>query len=535
MMSTIEQQYRRAAPLAGGGEAGDSTLSSTASTRQYVTFIVGSEVYAVALAPVQEIIRVPSVVRVPLAPDALDGLSNLRGKILPIVSLRRIFQCEERASDEASRALVIDLGHPLGFVVDRVTSVVNIDVANIESVEAIRETINSDLLSGIIKNIGNHPMIMILDFAKLIARQFAHLAAGVRRAETGATSSAMGETGQQATSDELQLVSFDVAGQEYAIAIDDVQEIVQFPEQIVQVPHAQSHVLGVMTLRQRLLPLVSLRHMFALAPQQPGEQSRIVVLSVGTASVGVVTDSVNEVLRVGKEKIEPIPALLARDGDFADISAICRLDDGHRLVSIIDAAKLFHHSSVKEALNIMQSETATEQTAGQPETDELDGDDEQMVIFRLDMEEFGVPIGSVQEIVRVPEELTHVPKAPPFVEGVINLRGAVLPVVDLRRRLDLPVLERCDRQRVMVFLLGGMRTGFIVDSVAEVLKIARSAIEPAPPLSSQEGKLLARMANLQQRMVQLLDPAHLIDYAGMAELADLEQLAGLAPPTATAE
>ena len=108
-----------------------------------------------------------------------------------------------------------------------------------------------------------------------------------------------------------------------------------------------------------------------------------------------------------------------------------------------------------------------------------------MVVFRLDKEEFGAPIASVQEIVRVPEELIRVPKAPSFVEGVINLRGTVLPVIDLRLRLGLKQVERTDRQRIMVFLISDVRTGFIVDQVAEVLKIPKSAIEPAPQLSER--------------------------------------------------
>ncbi len=155
--------------------------------------------------------------------------------------------------------------------------------------------------------------------------------------------------------------------------------------------------------------------------------------------------------------------------------------------------------------------------------EEASDDDEQVVVFRLDKEEFGVPIDSVQEIVRVPDELTRVPKAPPFVEGVINLRGAVLPVIDLRRRLGMAAVERSDRQRVMVFLIAGLRTGFIVDSVAEVLMIHKSAIEIAPQLSSEQSKLLARMANLerQKRMIQLIDPLHLIEGRDLAGLADL--------------
>jgi purine-binding chemotaxis protein CheW len=192
-------------------------------------------------------------------------------------------------------------------------------------------------------------------------------------------------------------------------------------------------------------------------------------------------------------------------------------------VSIISAANLFRHSAVKEALTTVDNLQDDKEREVTEADDESNDDDEQVVVFRLDKEEFGVPIESVQEIVRVPEELTHVPKAPPFVEGVINLRGAVLPVIDLRRRLGLPSVERSDRQRVMVFLIEGMRTGFIVDSVAEVLRIHKSAIEAAPRLSSEQGKLLARMANLekQKRMVQLIAPAHLVEGRERADLAKM--------------
>jgi len=492
-------------------------------TRQFVIFIAGDEVFAVDMAPVQEIIRVPTVVRVPMAPATLDGLANLRGKVLPIISLRRVFGFDEQEHDDATRALVIDIGQPLGFVVDKVASVVGVEPGKLEGVGSIQGTVNTELLSGIIKDVGGHPMIMVLDFAKLIAQEFAEIAAVAQNAAMAGGVYAGTEGEEEETSDELQLVSFDVAGQEYAITIEDVQEIVQVPENIVHVPHSQSHVLGLMTLRNRLLPLVSLRRMFALPIQDADEHSRIVVVSLGAASVGIVMDSVNEVLRVAKANVDAMPALFARDGELADISEICRLDGGKRLVSIISASNLFRHSAIKEALTTVDSLHDDQAHDDVGADDVVNDDDEQVVVFRLDKEEFGVPIDSVQEIVRVPEELTHVPMAPPFVEGVINLRGAVLPVIDLRRRLGLPSVARSDRQRVMVFLIAGIRTGFIVDSVAEVLKIHKSAIEPAPRLSSTQGKLLARMANLekQKRMVQLIAPAHLVEDRELADLAKI--------------
>lgn len=491
--------------------------------RQFVTFVVGDEVFAVDMAPVQEIIRVPDVVRVPLAPPTLDGLANLRGKVLPIVSLRRSFGFAERAYDDATRAVVIDLGQPLGFVVDRVVSVVGVDPRQIEDAGAISATIDTELVSGLLKDVGGYPMIMVLDFARLIAAEFAAAVAGARAPSGPDTLAALSGTPSsgQAGGDELQLVSFEVAQQEYAIVIDDVQEIVQVPDTIVHVPHAQPHVLGVMTLRNRLLPLVSLRRLFALPPRAADENSRIVVVSLGTAAVGVVVDSVNEVLRVALADVDAMPSLLARD--LADIAQICRLDGGKRLVSILSVATMFRHAAIEQALTTIDTMQQQSDSTGRNSADDNSDDEEQMVVFRLGKEEFGVPIDSVQEIVRVAEQLTQVPKAPPAVEGVINLRGAVLPVMDLRRRLGLEQVARSDRQRIMVFLIGGVRTGFIVDSVVEVLKIAKSAIEPAPRLSGEQARLLARMANLerQKRMVQLIDPQHLIDSGERAALDTL--------------
>lgn len=490
---------------------------------QYVTFQSGDEMFAVEMAPVLEIIRVPDVVRVPLAPPALQGLANLRGKVLPIISLRHAFGFAPAEHDDSTRALVIDLGQPLGFVVDRVASVVAVGADRLEGVDSLRCSIDTALLAGVIKDVGQHPMVMVLDFARLLAGEFAELANLAADPHNLARLAAGNGDSEEDDSDELQLVSFGVAGQEYAMAIEDVREIVQLPEQIVRIPRTDSHVLGVMTLRQRLLPLVSLRSLFGLPPPDDTEHCRIVVVSLGQASVGVVMDSVNEVLRVSRDVMDEMPALLSKDGELADISGICRLQDGKRLVSVLSAANLFDHRYVRDALGKLDELSEADVNTHTEELDDDVDDDEQVVVFRLAREEFGVPIDSVQEIVRVPEQLVHVPKAPDCVEGVINLRGAVLPVIDLRRRLGMDSIERSETQRVVVFLIGGVRTGFIVDSVAEVLRIHKDAIEPSPRLSEAQARLLARMANLpqQQRMVQLIEPAHLLPQGDLEALASL--------------
>ncbi|CAH2601429.1 Positive regulator of CheA protein activity (CheW) [Rhodovastum atsumiense] len=495
-----------------------SEALTTTAGRQFVTFWVDGEMFGVPLAEVQEIIRMPGVVHVPMAPSSLEGIANLRGAVLPVTSLRRLFGMTEAEHNDATRVVVLNRGALSGFVVDRMASVISPEGDEIEPAEAIGSAVSSDLLQGMIKR--DQRMIMLLDPASLGVRG----ALQTERRQTGgaaATEVAQGTATAAVTRTdrELQLVSFEVAGQEYAFPIADVQEIVQVPPRISMVPRSDVHVIGVMTLRNRLLPLVSLRSMFGMPQPALAEHNRIVVVSVGRnrggeeiASVGIVMDAVKEVLRVSLSLVDAVPPLLSRSGHAADLESICRLEDGRRLVTILSAQKMFAGADFSG----IAAEAATVQAEGdgrvaQAETEAVD-EEEQFVVFRLSNEEYGVPIGAVQEIVRVPDELTRVPRTPDFMEGVVNLRGVVLPVVDQRRRFALPDMARNDRQRIMVLMVGHARTGFIVDSVVEVLKVPRSTIGPAPHLSEQQRLLIDRVANLerQKRMLLLLQPERLL-------------------------
>src|ERR1700684_398951 len=101
--------------------------------------------------------------------------------------------------------------------------------------------------------------------------------------------------------------------------------------------------------------------------------------------------------------------------------------------------------------------------------------DGQFIIFRMGDQDYGIPIAAVSEIARRPDHITRLPKAPAFVDGVMNLRGSVVPIVDLRRRFDLPSSkEPGSAQRILVLAVGSGKAGFIVDGVSEVMKGPRS-------------------------------------------------------------
>jgi purine-binding chemotaxis protein CheW len=129
----------------------------------------------------------------------------------------------------------------------------------------------------------------------------------------------------------------------------------------------------------------------------------------------------------------------------------------------------------------------------------------QLVSFHIGSEEFGLDILRVQEINRM-VEITRVPNAPPFVSGVINLRGRVIPIVDLRERFGLAKKETDKNTRIIVVELKGRIVGFVVDSVQEVLRIPKRITEPPPAMVAGIGsEYITAVGKLEDRLLILID------------------------------
>ena len=150
----------------------------------------------------------------------------------------------------------------------------------------------------------------------------------------------------------------------------------------------------------------------------------------------------------------------------------------------------------------------------------------QLVVFDLADEVYGVEINTVREIIRM-QAVTSVPDAPEFIEGVMNLRGSVIPIVDLRKRFGLPAGEMTADTRVVVVDISGQGIGVIVDAVTEVLRITESSIEPASSVvTTEDSYYIQGIAKLTDRLLILLD----IEKALGEEVGRIHEVA----PTATA-
>lgn len=143
----------------------------------------------------------------------------------------------------------------------------------------------------------------------------------------------------------------------------------------------------------------------------------------------------------------------------------------------------------------------------------------QLVVFDLATESYGVEISAVREIIRL-QEITRVPRTPAFVEGVINLRGKVIPVIDLRKRFGLPAGEEDKENRIVVVDIGGHDIGVIVDAVTEVLRIDSDWVEPpSSVITSADSEYLLGIAKLEDRLIILLDLERVLTSDEKATLA----------------
>jgi purine-binding chemotaxis protein CheW len=214
------------------------------------------------------------------------------------------------------------------------------------------------------------------------------------------------------------------------------------------------------------------------------------------------------------EKVPPV--LAARAGGETRIKQVYRAAHD-RLISILAPEHLFREDVMQK---LVQGDATTKPTRDGSSADVKSGDELRFLVFRLDEDEFALPIDAVDEVARVPDQITRLPKTPKFLEGVVNLRGEVLPVIDQRRRFDMPPSPAAVGKRLIVIRTERHRAGLIVDGVSEVLRCAPDKIKPSPDLTGDALGLVRSIINLEAsgRIVLLLDPSELLTRAELGLL-----------------
>jgi purine-binding chemotaxis protein CheW len=609
---------------------------------QLVTFLLKDEEFGFDIMSVQEIIRLPKMAKVPRTPAYVDGIANLRGVVLPVIDMRTRFGMERAEETDRTRVLVVDIdGVKTGLRVDRVKQVTRVLRSEIEPPPAAIRGTSSDYLEGVVKLDKGQRIVMALNAAHVCEIGVTHKANSAGRAHSNAEaeSSESSHKSTGADAEVQKVVTFRIAREEFAFHMEHVREIlrVQTPNQVPDVPE---YVLGVLTVRGQILPVIDLRRLlqqrsladefagncrplredyeraleqiekiFAGSPNQKveskvserlrkwlaetnsssqvlmetlaqarglnemvikqlqlrikhqehgdsdaarvcgeevvsggrktvaalhkfeeqiaqniQEDQRIIVVDAEGFVLGLVVDHVHEVLNVPKNLVEPPPRITSSGG--MELSGVAKLDDGARLIMLLDVASLMKDQKLRDVQDSSVQTVEEKKTgeiqktgAGAQELSEV-----QLVTFMLGAEEYGVPISQIQEIDRL-AKITKVPKAAAFIEGITNLRGEVIPVLDTRKRFDLEVKPSDDRTRIIIVDLGGVKTGLVVDSVREVLNLARKDIAPPPEAigSGIDQQFISGIGKVDagKRMIVLLDVERILSRQERADLSEL--------------
>jgi purine-binding chemotaxis protein CheW len=447
--------------------------------KRRLLFRLGSEVHAIDAGRVLEVLPVPHITRVPHGPPALAGIANLRGQPLPVMSMERLLgrDPQSRAS-RVGKIIVCDHSGPVGLLVD--------DVLQLSQ--------------------SNGPMTDILALDEMLQGAFKlEKRAGVARAQQASQSAAGAVSVDLST-----FLSFRVSGQLYGLPLESVREVATLSGELAAVPNADEAVLGMMSMRDTVLPVVSLASLLGLQLASPeGAGSRIIVIEHEKSLVGLVVSELDMIRRLPANAIDTVPAVLQRGRGAAEIHAIGRVDNGAVLISVLSPEKLFGHTTLSQVIdrNLGASTMA--------EASESRSTLEQFLLFRLAEETYGLPIAAVDEVIRVPNDVTRMPGAPSFVSGVINLRGKAVPLIDQRTRFDLAQTTSSGQARAIILTIGVLQAGFVVDSVSEVKAVAAEALSAAPEFSSDETEVFDRVAHFETegRMVLIVNPQELLSKA----------------------
>ena len=453
---------------------------------------VAGECVALPAAEIRDVIRPRALTRVPLAPDALLGVTSLRGAVLPVVSLARLLAREPAPLTQASR-IVVTQSDGTGLLVDGVGG------------------------------LGDAAGARAVDVGALLSARFGAPARPRIAARSALPVASDASTPPEPAGGTERLLCFALDGQDYAWRLADIAEILPWRGRIAAVAGAGGAMLGAIDWRGSVLPVVSLRALIGLPDRALDAASSAQIIAViragghpGAPAVGVVIGGVPRILRLPAGRLDPVPAVLARGQAAARIAAIGRAGDG-ALISVLSPAELLDAAS----MTVVEGAAGAGGVAMLPDRGIGDAGGEDVIIFTVGHERYGLPAGAIRAVLRRPAVLGHVPYAPAFVAGVIPYGGAAVAVIDQRARFGVAG-PAAGRGRLLLLDLpgaGGGVAAFAVDSVREIRRIPAGRLAPAPqPVAGRDG-LFARVAEDEGGAILLIDPAVLLDGAMRDALA----------------
>jgi len=488
-MAAVQTQGKRAQDVVPSG--------------QLVTFSLDGVEFGLDIDRVQEITPRTSITPVPGAPSFVLGVQNVRGVIIPVLDSRLRFHLPPSEPTPKTRIVILDLaGQPTGLQVDAVADVVRLEDLTIRDTPPLVAGVRSDYLAGMV-TVGKR-LITLIDLNRILdSSEFAQRTLLVERSVASGGQAFTGmENRQEEIEEDLPYVTFALGAESFGISLQLVEEIIELPA-VTKVPDAPSYVMGVICLRDQVLPLLDFIQLLDVAEgAQPGARDMVILLNFGGAKLGIAVDGIQEIVRIHPDQVLPPPQTLS-DREVANIEGVVVRPD--RMVSLLRILDIITREDKDKLAALSSSLSAKDDGEAQAVTYELP-----LVVFRLGGEAHALHLHEVREIIMV-GLITPVPRAPSFIDGVMNLRGEVMPVMDLRERFGLPRQEATSLSRIIITSINKVPTGLVVDAMDEVKSVDERRLEDPPRVTSVGANAyIDKVARTNTGVVFILDTQRLL-------------------------
>lgn len=482
----------------------------------YGSFHLGQTELALPVAALQEVVNYPAAVTpVPLAPDHLLGLFNLRGTLIPIVDLRRLLHLPDDGVRATSKIAIVELGDMrVGLLFDTTGDILRVPAAQRIAFE--RADHAAPVICGALKLNDGERILQILSAAALLGLpdvpQLHHRAGAAERRARQAQ--------------RRQTVSFRVAGAHLALPMAAIQEIIRVPAMHPS-PLADEICIGMLNLRGTTVPVLDFARFMGLTrndaatPTDPGtvaDERRIVVFSQQDVHVGLLVDEVRSIVGYRDDELLAMPAYSRR---HVALFAGCLGNEGRDSIILLNAEALCSHERIVTVAqghrdlyrDKAHSATATRQRGGGPR--------ETYVTFRLG-HLLGVRIGQLREVIDYSNEVVVSPGAPDFVRGLLQLRREMVTVIDVRAMYGMTPYEDLAHAKILIVEHRGEKYGLMVDAVDNIVTIEAASRIPVPAMLTRQ--LANGWGNGMTEAVELpgCGTLMLIDLATLCERAALE-------------
>lgn len=258
---------------------------------------------------------------------------------------------------------------------------------------------------------------------------------------------------------------------EFALDVCHVRDAIEVPSRIVPLPASPEYLLGIINLRDNIIPIVDTRKRFRLPDSKASEQGYIVITRCKDRYMGLTFNRISEVVRVERKRMETLAPEFQVEGDL--VADVIKMGDGQRLIQVINPESMFDFAELPDSIlaQMARRDERKETTTWR-----------QALVFSIGDELFGVDVNQVREIIMVPEIRQRV-RAEKYIKGVIDVRGELIPIIDLRTYLGDETTAPGSSHRIIILRDDTMPTGVLVDGVKEVLRFEGSDLKPMPSLA----------------------------------------------------